>query len=96
MTSSELPTCPLPQRQGWLRSMAVYLRPRLLLILAQGFASGMPLLLSLNAIDVNQVRHCCRKASSESCSEVSCALFCVCDPHKCLVFAITLSGLARH
>lgn len=30
--------------------MAIYLRPRLLLILAQGFASGMPLLLTLSTL----------------------------------------------
>ncbi|HEX9449081.1 MAG TPA: MFS transporter, partial [Dongiaceae bacterium] len=30
--------------------MSIYLRPRLLLILAQGFASGMPLLLTLSTL----------------------------------------------
>lgn len=32
-------------RPSWLQSMTIYLRPRLLLILAQGFASGIPLAL---------------------------------------------------
>ena len=45
MTSAESPA-----RQGWLQSLAIYLRPRLLLVLAQGLASGMPLLLTLSTL----------------------------------------------
>jgi PAT family beta-lactamase induction signal transducer AmpG len=37
-------------RRSWTDSMTIYLRPRLLLILAQGFASGMPLLLTLSTL----------------------------------------------
>ena len=37
-------------RLGWLQSLSIYLRPRLLLIAAQGFASGMPLLLTLSTL----------------------------------------------
>jgi PAT family beta-lactamase induction signal transducer AmpG len=39
-----------PEHQTWLQSLSIYLRPRLLLILAQGFASGMPLLLTLSTL----------------------------------------------
>jgi len=34
----------------WAHASAIYVRPRLLLILAQGFASGMPLLLTLSTL----------------------------------------------
>lgn len=37
-------------RRSWTDSLSIYLRPRLLLILAQGFASGMPLLLTLSTL----------------------------------------------
>lgn len=40
----------VPGRRTWLDSLSIYLRPRLLLILAQGFASGMPLLLTLSTL----------------------------------------------
>ncbi|HVI89811.1 MAG TPA: MFS transporter [Dongiaceae bacterium] len=39
-----------PARRSWAASLSIYLRPRLLLILAQGLASGMPLLLTLSTL----------------------------------------------
>jgi PAT family beta-lactamase induction signal transducer AmpG len=41
---------PISGRRGWRPAMAMYLRPRLLLVLAQGFASGLPLLLTLSTL----------------------------------------------
>jgi len=39
-----------PRQAGWLQAAAIYCRPRLLLVLAQGLASGMPLLLTLSTL----------------------------------------------
>src|SRR5262245_28489674 len=39
-----------PPRPTWQQSLLIYRRPRVLLILAQGFASGMPLLLTLSTL----------------------------------------------
>lgn len=43
-------TTPISGRRGWRQALAMYLRPRLLLVLAQGFASGLPLLLTLSTL----------------------------------------------
>ncbi|MDY0881886.1 AmpG family muropeptide MFS transporter [Dongia soli] len=43
-------TTPISGRRGWRQAMAMYLRPRLLLVLIQGFASGLPLLLTLSTL----------------------------------------------
>jgi PAT family beta-lactamase induction signal transducer AmpG len=41
---------PSASRRGWRQALTMYLRPRLLLVLAQGFASGLPLLLTLSTL----------------------------------------------